>query len=356
MTTAKRLQQLSDRHVQQRDGILEKLLALIFGLWTDFDAWDDRDVVNGMVARSAKLALDAAAKNRRAQRVYLTTVLDDMGVSTRDIPPPLEAYPRSGVTPIEVYRRPVDDFIFRRRNGSTLAESEEAFQQRMRAIAEADMRAAERDEAEDIFRAVPPVLFYRRIIHPEMSESGVCGLCVVASQNRYGSRDLLPLHGGCKCDVAPVTEGNDPGLALNKDDLRRIYAAASASGQLGDGVRRFGTMADELREVRVVVREHGELGPILVKEGDHFRTAEEAGRTPYLKPDAVETRKQRERELGALRESIASAETRYADYVAANPQSLEPTSGNYERVRLFRSIKQQREYAASLENWLRTNT
>lgn len=100
---------------------------------------------------------------------------------------------------------------------------------------------------------------YRRILHPELSETGPCGLCVVAADRVYHSGDLLPLHARCCCEVLPIYGDLDPGLALNADDLRTLYEAAG------------GNRREVLRKVRVVLAEHGELGPILINGDQHFR-------------------------------------------------------------------------------------
>jgi hypothetical protein len=107
---------------------------------------------------------------------------------------------------------------------------------------------------------------YRRILHPELSQTGPCGLCVVAADRVYRTEDLLPLHNRCVCEVLPVYGRTDPGVTLNGDDLRRIYDAAG------------GNTREALRRVRVVLTEHGELGPILVHGEQHYRGPEEVAR------------------------------------------------------------------------------
>lgn len=95
---------------------------------------------------------------------------------------------------------------------------------------------------------------YRRVIHPELSKTGSCGLCVVASNNVYSTADLIPMHNNCKCTVAPITAGNDPGMQLNDKDLQAIYRKAGNT-----------TSAAGLKSVRVIVTSHSEIGPILTQ-------------------------------------------------------------------------------------------
>ncbi len=107
---------------------------------------------------------------------------------------------------------------------------------------------------------------WRRILHPELSETGPCGLCVVAADRIYKTEDLLPLHTRCVCEVLPVYGRVDPGLTLNGDDLAALYAAAG------------GNTREQLRRIRVVLTEHGELGPILVHGDQHYRSPQEVAR------------------------------------------------------------------------------
>jgi hypothetical protein len=329
------LQTASDKHVARRRSILEQLLRLLLGLWDGFDLWDDDDIVAGMAARSATLVNSAIEQTRRTQRSYLSSVLTSFGVSARDLPEIIDAYPRANTFPSEVYARPVEQFIWKRRNGGTMTESQEAFEQRLRAIAQADMLAAEREEAQRVYSAKSQITGYRRIIHPERSKTGTCGLCLVASSRIYHTNELLPIHDGDECDTAPIVGKADPGKSLNDNDLQEIYNAAGS------------TAAQDLLNTRVSVNEHGELGPVLVKQGDHFRTPEESGRPAWIPSTPESRRAARDAELASLDRQIASAQFRYDQLVSDDPTTLEPNSPHGdERVALFRAIANMRELAA----------
>jgi hypothetical protein len=100
---------------------------------------------------------------------------------------------------------------------------------------------------------------YRRILHPELSRTGSCGLCIVASDQVYKTSELMPLHNLCKCTVLPIIGALDPGSSLNNLTLADLYAAAGDS-----------THAHDLKRVKVTVRQHGEYGPVLVIAGQQF--------------------------------------------------------------------------------------
>lgn len=97
----------------------------------------------------------------------------------------------------------------------------------------------------------PKVLGYRRLIHPEMSRGGTCGLCIAAADRIYHAKKLRPIHALCKCTISPVTADHDPADELNQADLTQLYKDAG------------GTSAAALKRTRYKVDEHGELGAVL---------------------------------------------------------------------------------------------
>lgn len=98
----------------------------------------------------------------------------------------------------------------------------------------------------------PTPIGYRRVIHPELSKGGVCGMCVIAADRIYKVEDLKAIHDRCKCTVSAVYAGYDPGHQLNGRDLTNLYYTAG------------GNTRDALKRTRYTVKQHHELGPILV--------------------------------------------------------------------------------------------
>jgi hypothetical protein len=84
---------------------------------------------------------------------------------------------------------------------------------------------------------------YRRIL----SGGDSCALCVLASDQRYTSGDLMPIHPGCHCDVAEIRGSLDPVQAPEPDLLEQF---------------------DESQAI--TVRDHGEYGPTLTWRGQEF--------------------------------------------------------------------------------------
>lgn len=342
MASLDRLTALSDAHAKQRDSIIEKLVKALLALWAGVDRVDDHFLTVGFAARSATLTQAALTTTRRSERSYLTAQLRELGVSTANLPQMLDGPARINADPLDVWERPVGQWIWQRREGATLELQRQALQDRVADIAGADVLTAARDEASNVYASRVNVSGYRRVIHPELSRSGTCGLCIVASQRIYHSADLMPLHGpSCNCDTMAITRTDDPGFRLNEDDLKSIYAAAGSNA------------AAELANTRITIDEHGELGPILVKEGDHFRDAREAGRPQYVRPTQESIDSALLRNLANAHSELEAAQANYAAFTAAHPETLNadgPHDLIAQRVGLFRSISWLTEYVKATES------
>lgn len=164
-------------------------------------------------------------------------------------PNPLATYPRP-VEAFDVYSRPI--FAYRDAIAAGLAEREAqiAAFQRAEMLALTDNLLARRDAAvAELVRN--DVTHYRRVIRPELSRTGTCGLCITAASRVYTRDDLMPIHTRCKCEVIPIVGEDDLGERFNLSDLRDIYAGIGT------------TKRNELARYRYTV-EDGELGPTLL--------------------------------------------------------------------------------------------
>jgi hypothetical protein len=174
---------------------------------------------------------------------------------------------RDALDPGEPYNRVAEQYRYQVvARGSTEAEAQQAAESRLAAIAWTDVTLAVREQVRRTLgslSSIAGVEGYRRVLRPELSETGPCGLCVVAATRIYTVEDLKPMHDRCVCEVLPIIGDMDPGLFLNDEDLDRIYGGA---GQRG-GKRGTGRLA----RMRVVFTEHGELGPILVNGNHSYR-------------------------------------------------------------------------------------
>lgn len=217
-----------------------------------------------------------------------------------------EVIPRNtAMDPGEPYGRVAEQYRYQVvAQGHTEARARAKAMTRLAAVAETDVTLAVRAMYEKGLRR-DQINGWRRVLHPELSESGPCGLCVVAADRIYRVEDLQPLHERCVCEVLPIVGAMDPGSVINRDDLERVYNAAGGTG--GDVIKSGRRYSGALKKVRVALTEHGELGPVLVDAGQNYRGPREVAKTKV--PDrATRARAQ----LASLEKSLPAWEAKLA--------------------------------------------
>lgn len=167
-----------------------------------------------------------------------------------------------GVDPDEVYRRPGVTVWTALAEGKSLAEAIKLGRQRALSIAKIDLQLAKTHTARRVFSRDDRVVGHRRVLTGREN----CGLCVVASTQRYHKAELQPIHGGCDCGVEPIYGREDPGQVIDPDTLEQAHAAIEERFGVSD---RGGRDPIDYRDV-LIVREHGELGPVLTVKGHRF--------------------------------------------------------------------------------------
>lgn len=128
--------------------------------------------------------------------------------------------------------------------------------QRIDDLVDGNLMLAQRLAQQQVLvQAGAKVTGYRRVIHPELSRSGTCGMCIAAADRVYKVDKLMPIHPPtCKCTIAAVTAEHDPADDANKIGLAQLYQDAG------------GNTVAHLKRTRYQVDEHGEFGPVLVPQ------------------------------------------------------------------------------------------
>lgn len=113
------------------------------------------------------------------------------------------------------------------------------------------VQLAQTHTAREVMLADRRVVGYRRVLNGARS----CGLCAVASTQRYRVGDLMPIHSSCDCGVAPIIGSDDPGQVINEGLLDGLNSEVRA---------RFGPNVERSDWANLLVTEaHGEVGPVL---------------------------------------------------------------------------------------------
>ncbi|MGV0042028.1 VG15 protein [Mycobacterium colombiense] len=188
-----------------------------------------------------------------------------------------QTIPKTDAEPGKVFERAAETYRYERSIGTDHTEANDKAEQRIAKIVDNNMILSARLAAQQTLVRVAEhderIIGYRRVIHPELSKGGVCGMCVAAADRVYHVRELQPIHNRCKCTVSPVTTAHDPGFTLNQDDLDRLYSHAAEVAPMetvgGRERRALSTSAKALKKTRYRIVHHDELGPVLTRVPGH---------------------------------------------------------------------------------------
>ena len=213
--------------------------------------------------------------------LYLDALSSEWGITASPRVDPdrvLGAGLRAGTPPVEVYQRPIITVRSQLADGRSLAESIRIGGTRAVATADTDVMLAHRATAGDAFEALG-FEYFRRV-----PTGKSCDLCLAASTQRYRTGNLMPIHGHCDCRVVPIYERNDPGQVINRQLLeqrnvreaiddrsrRRATRPPETVERPGSNIDAGRRLLESLGLSDVTVRQHGELGPMLVDPTHHF--------------------------------------------------------------------------------------
>lgn len=351
-------QTVSEALDAQRNALVNEYVSRAWRMWqslTPADFWNDA-VTQGVSAYITQQQIAFVKQMRRLGISYANTMLGMVGVTGGTAQVPEYVVVRDNTDPWKVSARPADAYRSLavktpdiRPHGwddlndavyETVQSWLDAAERQLTDNALTDGVAAQNRASEEYFKA-SGIKRFRRIIHPELSKTGTCGLCVVAATNVFSRSDLMPMHNRCKCTVAPIRDNIDPGLQLNSDDLQKIYDAASMAGGGGSG-----TSARNLTQLRVSVRNDSEVGPILTRSD--WKQNDDA--PEWRMPDTIMTQRQMRR----MYERATVFNAKYAELLNGSADSL---SFRYDgRSYTFRKdvhVKQAWDYVRSMLSYSR---
>jgi hypothetical protein len=183
-----------------------------------------------------------------------------------------------GVGATEVYGRAGSSVYVALSDGKGLVDAVKGGMLRALSIASTDLQLAKTHTTRKVAQERDSIVGTRRVIRGGKS----CGLCIVASTQRYTKSDLMPIHPGCDCGTLPIWGQQDPGQVIDPDQLDNVHARiAERFGAYSSGARKIPGVTDpttagplEYRNV-LVSHNHGEIGPVLGVRGQDFTTAGE---------------------------------------------------------------------------------
>jgi hypothetical protein len=296
-----------------RERLAQQATNLVEQAVTGFVDWYDAQAITGWAQQTASLVESVLLSLAYMVDAYVAQITSSItGHYVRPSGPIGVGTLRKGVTHAGAYGRVADTYRYQqaqldRAARGLLADPNpivpvlqspiEAALDRASAVANLDTQLTVRDQSAASMQAQRDqglITGWRRILHPELSRGGSCGLCVAASTRIYHTGDLMPIHHDCHCLPMPVTTEHDPGALINDSDLGRFYADAGS------------TSAADLKRTRYQVDEHGELGPVLNPAGP-VRTARQAKAAENRPPRRPNTPDENRRNMQNLRNGLIPA-------------------------------------------------
>lgn len=263
-----RIEQAMTNMERQRVALVNAYVTSAWKLWSSLspeDWWNDA-VTQGVAAELTSRHMAFVERMRRLGAQYADIMLHLVNTDASRTPLPAYEVVRDNTDPWKVALRPVEtyrDFSvknpeYRPKAWDNLDKDVrksvdlwlEQSKKRLEELTETDSGLILRKVTLDRYRGAG-ITRYRRIIHPELSRTGTCGLCVAAAGRVYTIKELMPLHSRCNCTVLPIKAGQDPGLKLTDRDLDRLYAEAGS------------TKRNDLMNTRVLTVTNNEIGPVL---------------------------------------------------------------------------------------------
>lgn len=223
-----------------------RLVAVVERAWSSLDEIRTEDV-----ERFASLVAPAVAGAQRSVAALTDSHLAALeaaalGIPARPVGVPFELVSSEtirGVSSEVVYARAGVAVWTALAAGVPFTEARERGLERARIAAVTDVQLAKTHAARHVLGERDNVVGYRRV-----PEANACELCLGASDRRYRTGDLLPIHARCDCDVEPIFGDRDPGPTRDVDL---------------DDAEPFD------------VHQHDELGPVLTADGDDFTRADD---------------------------------------------------------------------------------
>lgn len=227
--------------------------------WLGFDAWYSTAAVTAVAAEMAQFSQAGQDRIAGTAQSFIANVIAVMRGTKVTIPRTTLPPTRGENAPLSlVHTRPAEAYRKAFATGATHDDAVDAAVRRALSLQAGDLQLAERAAQQGVMGELG-ITQYRRVVRPELSQTGSCGMCIVAADRIYKTDELLPMHGGCNCKTMPIIGDDDPGRSLNRKDLDRFYADAGSNKR------------DDLVRTRYVINAHGEYGPMLTRPQDAFR-------------------------------------------------------------------------------------
>jgi len=231
------------RYQDQVAAVRERVLGFVRRSFGTLDSWREADI-DRFVAAIVPVVGGGQRTVASLTDNYLSTIHRQvLGTAGPAVGVPYDVITvetMRGVPAADVYRRTGSTIYGALSRGEPLQSAVNAGLARALVTAGTNLQLARTHATRHVGMRVGTIVGFRRVLSP-----GACSLCE-GSTAMFGRDELMPIHGHCTCGSVPVFKGGpDP-------------------GEIGEGVP-----SDDDRG-SPVVRDHGEIGPVLTSADDDF--------------------------------------------------------------------------------------
>jgi hypothetical protein len=236
--------QLAEAHIEAERRLRDVTIAALESIWRGLPSHDKEDV-DTWLDQAVAVILLAMRHSVLLTDAYLARALErqPVGIDPQLI---IDAI-RGDTAPREAYRRPFVTLWSELAEGQRYEDAQRMALDRARGMAAFDIQASMRDTLAAVGEADPNIWGYQRVANPD-----ACEFCLLVNGAQFRTTTPMPLHPWCNCGIEPV-----------------IYTRGVANANALEAFNADPTPIPE----SVVVREHGEMGPVLVSP-DHDFTSE----------------------------------------------------------------------------------
>jgi hypothetical protein len=224
--------QLAQTHITAQERLRALVEQGITVVWSELPGYDEEHV-DQFIERAVPFVLAGQRQAVSLTEAFLARAVgrQPLGVEREAV----VAAVRPGVEPEQVYRRPFVTVWSALQAGKQWEVAAQEGLERATSTAATDVQMSMRQTLRDVGEADDLILGYQRV-----PDGGACHFCQLVAGQRYHTADLMPIHNRCGCGVDVITGEERPDF----------------SGKLDND--------------QVTVREHGELGPVLVDPAHEF--------------------------------------------------------------------------------------
>lgn len=231
---------LAKAHIDGQERLRRAVAGAMGAAWSGLGSYNEGDVPR-FLARAVPLVRAGQRQSVALTEAYLARSVGrgPMGLD----PEKLLRQLRNGTPPDEVYRRPFVTVWTALGAGKAWGDAVAEGLDRATSAAATDVQLASRQALRDVGNADEAILGYQRV-----PDGNACEFCLLIADQRYTTDALQPVHNHCGCSVDVI-------LATERGRFSGVYE--------NDPIKVGENVTAE-------VREHGELGPVLVNAEHDF--------------------------------------------------------------------------------------